>query len=59
MVETDDFKFLDTPGLNDRRIDTKDCMFIEEFFQSYFGNDKIAVKTKQQDKKEKPKEKDT
>ena len=32
MVETDDFKILDTPGLNDRRIDTKE--WVERFNSS-------------------------
>ena len=32
MVETDEFKIIDTPGLNDRRIDTKD--WVERFNNS-------------------------
>ena len=32
MVETDEFKIIDTPGLNDRRIDTKD--WVERFNSS-------------------------
>ena len=32
MTETDDFKMIDTPGLNDERIDTKD--WVERFNDS-------------------------